>query len=85
MSDNTIERKVSRGIGGAGNMRTPSEIVEVKRALDEGSPERIEKQRSNSVWSNSSTGSRRKSIIDMFRRGSKDEGIPDVENVEQKN
>jgi len=65
-----IERKKSYGIGGAGNIRRPSEVIYPVRTNPDGS------RRRSSVWSsiNATPGTspegKRNSFLGFFRRGS---------------
>jgi len=65
-----IERKKSYGIGGAGNIRRPSEVIYPVRTNADGS------RRRSSVWSSisaapgTSPDGKRHSILGFFRRGS---------------
>ncbi|KAK5286643.1 hypothetical protein LTR16_004077, partial [Cryomyces antarcticus] len=77
-----LERKRSYGRGGAGNLCRPSEIRAAEeqatnetQAATGAAEDGAEKRRKSSVGSllSSDTGSRRGSILNLFRRGSKDE------------
>lgn len=65
-----IERKKSYGIGGAGNIRRPSEVIYPVRTNPDGS------RRRSSVWSSinvtpgTSPEGKRNSFLGFFRRGS---------------
>ncbi|KAK3639722.1 hypothetical protein LTR56_012299 [Elasticomyces elasticus] len=71
-SSSEIERRISHGIGGAGNMHLPSVVKQAEAAPETETSQR----RRSSVWSlgSSNGASRRGSIVDkILRRGSKNE------------
>jgi len=74
-----IERKKSYGIGGAGNIRRPSDFVFPTKSTDNNGGENEDRRPSlSSLWSaitpspSSSPSEKRASLLNLFRRGSKD-------------
>lgn len=83
MAEETLERHISYGRGGAGNLRRASVVEEAKAALANTPPETNTQRRRSSVWSLSNDGSRRgsiwKSATTLFRRGSTSEEVIEKE------
>jgi len=76
-----IERKMSYGIGGAGNIRRPSEVIYPPRTNPDGTP-----RRRSSVFTISpgtSPEGKRASLMDLFKRKGSVSEAPSKPTVEE--